>query len=91
MLVLFLHRGLGVGITLTIVVVIVTNIVLSWVLLGLLFPALRRREIRAALQERLRESGIHACPGCAYDMRGLSGPCPECGTEAPSIETRNRS
>ena len=81
-MVLFLHRGLGLGIVPAVAVVIGVQLLISWSWLGLLFPALRRRQIRAALRQRLRASGIHPCPVCAYDLRGSPEQCPECGARA---------
>lgn len=78
-IVLLLRLGLGYGIVTAIAVVIIVQLVISWLLLGLLFPALRRRQIRAALRQRLQESGIHPCPVCAYDLRSSPEQCPECG------------
>lgn len=77
--VLLLHRGFGVGIVPTIAVVISGQLLISWLLLGLLFPALQRRPIRAALRKQLQASGIHPCTDCAYDMRSTPERCPECG------------
>lgn len=78
-LALLLHRGFGVGLAATVAVVVGVQLLVAWSLLGMLFPALQRRRIRAALQDRLRASGLHPCPICAYDRRGSPGPCPECG------------
>ena len=58
------------------------QIFVFWLLLGLIIPKIRQRQIRAALRERLLELGIHTCRKCAYDMRGSPECCPECGTLA---------
>ena len=83
---LLLHRGLGVGIILTITVAIAMQLFISWALLGMVFPAVRRRRIRAALRLRLLASGIRACAVCAYDMRSSPAQCPECGAPAEAAE-----
>ena len=58
------------------------NLVVFWLLLGLIIPKIRQRQIRSALRERLLELGIITCRKCAYDMRGSPQRCPECGTPA---------
>ena len=58
------------------------NLFVSWLLLGLIIPKIRQRQIRSALRERLLELGIITCRKCAYDMRGSPQRCPECGTPA---------
>ncbi len=58
------------------------SLVVSWLLLGLIIPKIRQRQIRSALRERLIELGIITCRKCAYDMRGSPQRCPECGTPA---------
>ena len=58
------------------------DLVVSWLLLGLIIPKIRQRQIRSALRERLLELGIITCRKCAYDMRGSPQRCPECGTPA---------
>lgn len=84
LLVLVLHTKLGFGMMGTMAVIICIQLVISWMLLGIIFPAMQRRTIRAALRRRLRASGIHACPLCAYDMRSSPEQCPECGARDPS-------
>ena len=84
-LMLLLYKGIGFGIVPSVAVLIGVNLLLSWWLLGMLFPALRRRQIRDALRERLQASGIYPCRVCAYDLRGSPKQCPECGAlSAPS-------
>lgn len=46
--------------------------------LPLMRSASRRRERQ--LRQRRLDAGL--CPACAYDLRGSSGRCPECGTAA---------
>ncbi len=36
---------------------------------------LMRRKVR----EAMRELGYEVCPGCGYDLRGVSSSCPKCG------------
>ena len=62
--------------------VVFVQIFVSGLLLGLIIPKIRQRQIRTALRERLLELGIHTCRKCAYDMRGSPQRCPECGTPA---------
>jgi hypothetical protein len=38
--------------------------------------------ISKRLRKRLR-SGSNLCVHCGYDLRGISGQCPECGREVP--------
>ncbi|HZW06485.1 MAG TPA: hypothetical protein VFF65_05125 [Phycisphaerales bacterium] len=28
-----------------------------------------------------RQARVITCPSCAYDLTGITGPCPECGKE----------
>jgi len=41
-------------------------------------PALSRRA------KRLAEMCVSSCIRCAYDLTGITGPCPECGAKHPS-------
>ncbi len=58
------------------------NLFVTWLLLGLIIPKMRQRQIRTALRKRLLELGITTCRKCAYDLRGSPERCPECGTAA---------
>ncbi len=39
------------------------------------YALLTRRKVR----EAMRELGYEVCPGCGYDLRGVSSSCPKCG------------
>ena len=47
----------------------------GWAFLIALYALLMRRKVR----EAMRELGYKVCPGCGYDLRGVSVGCPECG------------
>lgn len=66
----------------SVALIIVVQIVVNGVLLSLVIPKVKQRQIRKALRERLFELGIVTCRNCAYDLRGSPECCPECGTVA---------
>jgi len=50
-----------------------------------------RRPTRLELRHELNKSGIRVCIACGYDMRGLPRDrCPECGTVAEPVASRER-
>lgn len=56
----------------------------AWVHLPLSIPAAAASTVLAAswlasTRARRRQIGAGICPSCAYDLTGLTGPCPECG------------
>lgn len=87
-LAILLRRGLGFGVVAIVAVVVVVQVLVTWAWLGMIVPAMQRRRIRAALRERLKESGILACRRCAFDMRATPDACPECGAPGDPDEAR---
>lgn len=83
-LVLLFQAIFGIGFGFSIALVILFHMFLTWLLLGLVIPKLRQKQIRAALREKLRQHGIIVCRGCAYDLRGSPERCPECGESNPA-------
>ena len=81
-LIVLLHKVLGLSQGYVIGLFLLGNLLVSWLLLGLIIPKIRQRQIRSALRERLLKLGISTCRNCAYDMRGSPDRCPECGTSA---------
>lgn len=84
LILLLLHKGFGHGIAISLIVVMAFQLFISWLILGVIAPALQRRKIRSVLREQLRAHGIDACTVCAYDLRGTTDRCPECGAASPS-------
>ena len=72
----------GLSMPIGLALLVVVQMVISWLMLGLIIPRIRRRQIRAALRKRLGELGIKTCAACAYNLRGSPERCPECGTVA---------